>query len=151
MLVAFTTVVAVVPIDPRLSIFHSRHRCLRHFGEHDGGEMIRILLLAAGLTAAFAATAVAAGGLPKRADKALYCGHVYLEAARSISSGGDPAAARIIRAYGKEWLSYSYGLAVGYSRREVNALKPAYEKEAKADVAMKRYRYKDCGSNSNLN
>jgi hypothetical protein len=113
--------------------------------------MIRTLLLAAGLMAAAGSMAMAAGDLPKRADKALYCGHVYLEAARTISSGGDPAAARVIRAYGKEWLSYSYGLAVGYSRREVNALKPAYEQEARADVAAKRYRYKDCGSNNNLN
>jgi len=116
-----------------------------------GAKMMRSLLLAAGLAAAVTSTAVGAGDLPRRADKALYCGHVYLEAARSISSGGDPAAARIIRAYGKEWLSYSYGLAVGYSRRDVNALKPAYEKQAKADVAAKRYRYKDCGSKSNLN
>lgn len=113
--------------------------------------MVRTLLLAAGLTAIVTSAAIAAGDLPKRADKALYCGHVYLEAARVISSGGDPAAARAIRAYGKEWLSYAYGLAVGYSRREVNALKPSYEKQAKADVAAKRYRYKDCGSNSNLN
>ncbi len=113
--------------------------------------MIRTLLLAGGLAAVVTSTAIAGGDLPKRADKALYCGHVYLEAALAISAGGDPAAARVIRAYGKEWLSYSYGLAVGYSRREVNALKPAYEKQAKADVAAKRYRYKDCGSKSNLN
>lgn len=107
--------------------------------------MLAVALIALGSTTAMAKD------LPKRADKALYCGHVYMAAARVISAGGDPAAARVIRAYGKEWLSYSYGLAVGFSRREVNALKPPYETEAKADVAAKRYRYKDCGSKDNLN
>ncbi len=102
-----------------------------------------------GLTlAALMLTIVGAGpgfaaGLPKSIDKAFYCGHVYAEAARVIAAGGDPAAARVVRAYGKEWLSYSYDLSSGLTRRDINAFKPQYEAEAKKDVAAKRYRH-DC-------
>jgi hypothetical protein len=84
-----------------------------------------------------------ASGLPKSIDKAFYCGHVYAEAARVISAGGNPAAARVVRAYGKEWLSLSYDLSSGMTRRDINAFKPQYEAEARKDVAAKHYRH-DC-------
>ena len=86
---------------------------------------------------------VSAAGLPGSIDKAFYCGHLYAEAARAIAADGDPAAARVVRAYGKEWLSYSYDLSSGLTRRQINAFKPQYQAEAKADVAAKRYRH-DC-------
>lgn len=96
-------------------------------------------------------TTAAARDLPKMADKALYCSAVYSAAAEVIARDGDPASARVIRAYARNWSDISYGFAIGFNRREVNAFKPAYKAEAKADVAAKRYRYNDCGSYKNAN
>lgn len=101
---------------------------------------LRFVVLAACL---LVAPPVLGRELSKASDKALYCGYVYLEAARLSSSEGEQAAARVIRAYGKEWLSYAYGLSDGMTRREVNAFKPQYQAEAKADVAARHYRH-DC-------
>ena len=85
------------------------------------------------------------------ADKALYCSAVYYAAADRISKDGDPASARIIRGYARNWADISYGFAVDFNRREVNAFKPKYAAEAKAAVAAKHYRYNDCGSYKNAN
>jgi hypothetical protein len=106
-------------------------------------------LIAAAVVLLGAITPATARDLPKMADKALYCSAVYRAAAEVISRDGDPASARVIRAYAKNWADISYGFAVGFNRREVNTFMPAYEAEAKADVAAKRYRYNDCGSYKN--
>lgn len=108
-------------------------------------------LFVAAVLVLLAVTPAVARSLPKMADKALYCGAVYHAAADVISKGGDPGAARVIRGYAKNWLQMSYGFAEGFDRREVNALKPTYEAEARADVAAKHYRYNDCGSYKNAN
>ena len=107
--------------------------------------------VAAAAVVLLAVTPAAAKNLPKMADKALYCSAVYYAAAAVISKDGDPASARVIRGYAKNWADISYGFAVDFNRREVNAFKPKYEAEAKADVAAKHYRYKDCGSYKNAN
>lgn len=104
---------------------------------------MRATMLAGLMLTIAGAAPVSAAGLPGSIDKAFYCGHVYAEAARVIAADGDPAAARVVRAFGKEWLSYSYDLSSGLTRRQINAFKPQYEAEAKAAVAAKRYRH-DC-------
>lgn len=108
-------------------------------------------MFAAAALVLLAVAPAAARDLPKMADKALYCSAVYYAAAAVTSRDGDAGAARVIRGYARNWLDISYGFAVGFNRREVNALKPGYEAEAKADVAAKHYRYKDCGSYKNAN
>ena len=107
-------------------------------------------LFAAAALVVLAVTPAAAKDLPKMADKALYCSAVYYAAATVVAKD-DAGSAYVIRGYAKNWLDISYGFAVGFNRREVNALKPKYQVEAKADVAAKHYRYKDCGSYKNAN
>ena len=112
--------------------------------------MNRIALALLGVVMGFSVAPSEARELPSKIDKALYCGHVYLEAARVIAADGDPASGRIIRERGKLWLTYTYRNVPGYTRSELNALKPKYAAEAKADVAAKRYRHNDCGSLNSL-
>lgn len=111
------------------------------------------LAIAASLLLLAVAPAAAEGkGLPKMADKALYCAEVYGAVASVIYKEGDHSSAGMLRGYAQNWLVYAYGFARGYySRPEVNALRPKYKAEAKADVAAKHYRYKDCGSYENAN
>ncbi|WP_156342908.1 hypothetical protein [Devosia sp. A16] len=104
---------------------------------------MRAIMLAALMLTIVGAMPVVAASLPGSIDKAFYCAHVYAEAARVIDAQGDPAAARVVRAFGKQWLSYSYDLSSGLTRRQINAFRPQYQAEAKAAVAAKRYRH-DC-------
>jgi hypothetical protein len=112
--------------------------------------MNKIVLTLLGAVVALSPVSAEAKELPRKVDKAYYCSHVLMEAARVIAASGDPVSGRIIRERGKTLLTFTYYPVAGFTRSEVKALKPRYEAEAKTDVAAKRYRYNDCSAADTL-
>ena len=112
--------------------------------------MNKVVLTLLSAAIALSAAPGEARELPRKVDKAYYCSHVLMEAARVIAASGDPVSGRIIRERGKTLLTFTYYPVEGFTRSEVKALKPKYAAEAKADVVAKRYRYDDCAAANTL-